>query len=271
MKKINGILFLMMAISLSLSAQNVDTEQISWKQNSQKKERRAWFNIQMAQHFGLNPWSEADYINEGLPKNSLTEFRGAINVLVFKQYVGIFSEIGIGIMPAPRMNTLVLDKMPMPYQGKQYYIRDILSESGNNGASAHFKMTHGVFAKIPVSESLSILPCFGIGLLTMQQREYEVLLKEEGSNLQYKAVYGWSRDKNGATSTLGYLTGRLNFKYRFSQRSSLQLGLDYTWSLNGIDFYGKYTNTFNANIQREFSAKSSKINMLGVSVGISFM
>jgi len=70
---------------------------------------------------------------------------------------------------------------------------------------------------------------------------------------------------------LGYLTGRLNFKHRISQKSILQFGLEYMWFLNGIDFYGKYTNTFNANIQRDFRVKGNKINMFGVSVGLSFM
>jgi hypothetical protein len=47
--------------------------------------------------------------------------------------------------------------------------------------------------------------------------------------------------------------------------------MEYTWFLNTLDFYGRYTNTFNANVQRDFIVKGEKMNMIGVSVGISFM
>ena len=252
--------------SLSLLAQE---SQVSEK--IQFKEKGCWFDFQIVQHFGLDRWSEADYVNDGLPKNMLTEIRGAFNLYLFRPYIGAFVDMGIGIMPAPAMRSFKLDRMQKPYQGMQYYLREMLSESGNNGTSAQFKMTYGLFGKIPVSESLGIMPCFGVGFQSMPQRKYEVLLKEDGSNNQYKAKCIWNSDEYDSQASLGYLTGRLNFKYRLSQKSSLQFGLEYTWLLNSLDFYGKFTNTFNENIQREFSVKGNKINMFGISVGISFM
>lgn len=268
MKRFCGILLLMIVAAQSVLAQD---QLILWTKDQPAKEKRTWFDFQVVQHIGLDRWSEADYINDGLPKTALTEFRGVFNLYIVRPYIGAFVDMGIGIMPAPRMRSLKLEKMPAPYQERQYYLREMLSESGNNGASAHFRMTHGLFGKLPVTESFTIMPCFGVGLLTMPQRKYEVLLKEEGSNLQYKTKYIWNSDEYEMPSTLGYLTGRLNFSYKFSQKSSLQFGLEYTWFFNALDFYGKHTNTFNANIQREFSVKGNNINMLGVSVGISFM
>jgi hypothetical protein len=137
-------------------------------------------------------------------------------------------------------------------------------------------MTLGLFGKIPANEKLSVMPYFGIGFLTMQQRKYEVILKEQGSNMQYQTLYVWNC-KHGneygydKPTHPAYIVGRLNFKYKFSQKSSLLLGLEYTWFLNTLDFYGRYTNTFKANIQRDFNEKGEKMNMLGISVGISFM
>jgi len=84
--------------------------------------------------------------------------------------------------------------------------------------------------------------------------------------MQYRTTYTWNRTNNGNAATLGYLTGKLIFKHR----SNLLLGLEYTWFMNSLDFYGKYTNTFNANIERDFSIKGNKMNMLGFSVGILF-
>ena len=265
MKRFCGILFLMTMASLLLPAQEIEFEKI------RIEDKNCWFDLQVTQHFGLDRWSEADYVHDGLPRNTLTEIRSAFNLYVVRPYVGVFIDLGIGIMPTPAMRSLKLDRMPMPYQGKRYYLREILSEEGNTGASAQFKMTYGVFGKIPVNESFNIMPYFGVGFLSMPQRKYEVLLKEDGSNNQYRAKYFWNSDEYETSPSLGYLTGRLNFKYRFSQKISLQFGLEYTWFLNSPDFYGKFTNTFNENIQREFTVKGNKITMLGISAGISFM
>jgi hypothetical protein len=235
------------------------------------EDKNCWFDIQVAQHFGLDRWSETGYVRDGLPRNTLTEFRGVFNLYVVRPYAGFFIDMGIGIMPAPAMRSLKLDRMPAPHQGTRYYLREILSEEGAAGASAQFRMTYGAFGKIPVSESSSVMPYFGVGFLSMPQRKYEALLKEDGSNNQYRAKYVWNGDEYETTGSLGFLTGRLNFKYRFSPKASLLFGLEYTWFLNSPNFYGKFTNTFNENIQREFTVKGNKITMLGISAGISFM
>ena len=241
-----------------------------WAQDDNNEYKWKWFDIQIAQHFGLSQWSEADYVNKGLPPTALTELRGVVNLL-FTSPVGAFFDFGIGIMPAHRMRSFNIDGMPTPYNGTQYYLREILSDDGNGNASAHFKMTFGLFGMIRSNENLAIMPYFGVGFLTMEQRKYEILLKEQGSNMQYQTTYIWnchkkSGDEDYYPTTLGYLTGRLNFLYN----SNFSLGLEYTWFLNSLDFYGKYTNTFNANVERDFRVKGNKINMLGISMGLSF-
>ena len=242
-------------------------------QENYSERRKSWFDLQVAQHIGLNSWSNVAYANAGFPANALTEFRGALNFYI-SYPVGAFIDMGVGIMPAPSMRSLSLDRFPMPHQGTQYYLRDILSESGNSNASAHFKASVGLFGNIPAAEKLTVMPYFGIGLLSpVSQRKYEVLLKEHGSNMQYQAIYSWNHNNSNEYDEqvpLGYLTGRLNFNYKLSSKSSLLLGLEYMWFMNTLDFYGKYTNTFNANIQKDFSVKGNNMNMLGVSVGISF-
>jgi len=237
-------------------------------------ERQVWFDLQIAQHIGLNPWSSASYVNDGFPAPSLTEFRGVLNGYLTDLHFGFFMDMGLGIMPAAGMKSFSPERMPMPRSGTQYYLREMLSESGNGNASAHFKMTVGLFGKIPAGEKLTIMPALGVGFLTMNQRKYEMILKEEGSNMQYQTTYIWNcikdnEHQNAAPS--GYLTGRLNFKYKISDKSHLLLGLEYAWFFNTLDFYGRYINTFNANIERDFSVKGNKMNMLGISVGISFM
>jgi len=260
MKKII-ISILMIALTQSL-----------WAQDDNAEYNRRRFDLQVAQHFGLGQWSDADYVNKGLPPTVLTEFRGVGNYYLSPIW-GFSLDVGIGIMPAPEMRSLNLDRMPMPHNGTQYYLREILSDGGGGNINAHFKMTFGLFGAIQSNENLTIMPYFGVGFLTMQQRAYEILLKEHGSNMQYKTKYIWNYNANEYENgtVLGYLTGRLNFKYKLANNSNLLFGLEYMWFFNSLDFYGRYTNTFNANIERDFMVKGNKINMLGISVGMSWM
>ena len=252
----------------SLSAQN-DTVKVK------KTDRRVWFDIQIMQHIGLNQWG-ADYLHDGLPRAAITELKSTLNLYMVRPYVGFFVDLGVGFMPASKMHTLDLTQMPMPHSGTKYYLREILSESGNTSTTTHFMMSLGFFGKIPINEKFSIMPYCGIGLFTMPQRKYEIILKEQGSNIQYNALYVWNC-KNGSEygydkpTQPGFLIGKLNFKYKFSHKSSLLIGLNYTWFLSTLDFYGSYTNTFNANIQRNFTVKGGKMNMFGISLGLSFM
>ncbi len=238
------------------------------------KNKKAWIDLQAIQHIGLSNWSDAGYVNEGLPAPSITEIRGILNCLLIGTAFGGFIDMGIGIMPAPDMKSLNLDRMPMPHSGTQYYLREMLSESGSNKISAHFKLTGGIFADLQVTDKLTIMPHLGIGGISMSQRSYEAILKEQGSNMQYDTKYVWGYENseydNEESAILGYLTGRLNFKYKISPKSSLLFGLEYTYFFNTLDFYSKYYNTFNGNIQRDFIVKGNKMNMLGISVGISF-
>jgi len=260
------ISLLVLALTHSVSAQNNNVTEL----------RRNWFDFQIVQHIGLNSWSKESYVDDGFPATALTELRIAYNFYSFIPHCGFFADMSAGIMPAPKMKSFSLDRIPMPNSGTQYYLREMLSEQGSGKTSAHFKMTGGIFGKIPAGEKLSILPYFGAGFITMPHRKYEMILKEQGSNMQYQATYIWNRppnynDEYDNNIPLGYLVARLNIKHKLSEKSNLTLGLEYTWFLDSLDFYGKYSNTFNANIEREFSVKGNKMNMLGISVGISFM
>jgi hypothetical protein len=225
------------------------------------------FDLKMVQHIGLSQWSSAGYVNDGLPKASLTELRAELRHI--RQHIGFFADMGIGIMPAPEMRSLNLDRMPMPHSGTQYFLRETLSESGRGGASAHFKMTGGLAGKIPTNnDNFTIMPYLGVGFLTMPQRRYEVILKENGSNMQFQTTYVWNdggTHNQYAIPPLGYVTGRLNFKY-----NRIVLGLEYTWFFTSVDFYAQHINMFNANIRRDFRVIGNNMNMLGVSLGVSF-
>ena len=68
-------------------------------------------------------------------------------------------------MPAPKMGSLTMEQMPVPRSEKEYFVREILSESGNTGASTHLRMSTGFFAKIPVNDKFSVMQYVGIGFL----------------------------------------------------------------------------------------------------------
>jgi len=266
MKK-NIIILLIVVLVQSLSAQN-DIVKVK------KIEKKAWIDLQLMQHIGLNQWGDG-YLHDGLPQAAITEIKTSFNLYMARPYFGTFVDMGLGFMPAPKMRSLTLDKLPMPHSGTKYYVREITSESGNTGTTTHFMMTFGLFGKIPANEKFSVMPYFGVGFLTMPQRKYSIILKEHGTNMQYHAVYVWnckSGNENGydGATQPAYLTARLHFKYKLPQKSSLFVGLEYTWFLSTLDFYGRFTNIFNANVQRNFTVKGEKMNMLGISVGLSF-
>ena len=234
----------------------------------------AWIDLQIGQQIGLNNWSDVGYVNDGLPAASITELRGVLNILIHERVLGVFGDVALGIMPAPNMKSFDLSRMPMPVNGTQYYLREMISESGVTGASAHFKFTGGLFGDIRATEKLNIMPYLGAGGLTMSGRSYEVILKEEGSNMQYNTTYTWRGKSNESQDTnsylLGYLSCRLNFKYKINPKSNLLFGLEYTHFLNTMSFYGKYSNTFNGNVRKNFGTEGNKLNMLGIAIGISF-
>lgn len=237
--------------------------------------KRFWMDLQMAHHFGLDKWSDAGYANDGFPGASLTEFRAVANIFLAKPAFGLYLDMGLGIMPAPRMRTFDPAGMPMPNSGTRYYMREMLSESGVNSATAHFRISTGMFGNFRAAQRLDIMPYLGVGGLTMSGRGYEMILKEDGSNNQYHATYRWGPGSGGEygsdSQMLGYLSGRLLFKYKLNGKSSLVLGLEYTRFFDTMNFYGRYSNTFNGNIRRSFSVEGDNMNMLGVSLGISFM
>jgi hypothetical protein len=243
-------------------------------QSDMDEGKSAWIDLQIGQQIGLNNWSDVGYINDGLPAASITELRGVLNILIHKRVVGVFGDIALGIMPAPDMKSFDLSRMPVPVNGTQYYLREMLSESGATGASVHFKFTGGLFGDIRATEKLHIMPYLGVGGLTLSERSYEMILKEEGSNMQYNTIYAWRGETDesydSSSYMLGYLSCRLNFKYQINPKSNLLFGLEYTHFLNTINFYGRYSNTFNGNVRKNFMTEGNKLNMLGITVGISF-
>lgn len=239
--------------------------------------RPFWFDFNIAQHAGLGKWSDTGIGNDGLPGASLTEFRGTFN-LRFARRLNGYVDMGFGIMPAPSLKSVTdFKRLPMPNSGTQYYLREVVSESGEQRGSVHFKMGFGLTGAIRATEKLTVLPSVGMGMLSMPRRECELILKEQGTNMQYTAKYRWGTEDFGMydeeyarAETLGYFAGRLNFRYRLRDGMGLLFGLEYTGFFDTMNFYGSYRNTFNANVQRDMAAEGRRMNMLGVSLGVSF-
>lgn len=264
MRKTLLFLIAIAAGAQALSAQTYRSERV----------KRLWIDLQAAQHIGLNQWSAAGNANDGFPPASLTGFRAAANLYLAKPVFGIFVDMGLGVMPAPRMRTFDLARMPLPNSGTQYYVREMLSESGTQGASAHFSITAGVFGDFRAAPKLNIMPYLGVGSLSMPRRSYNMILKEDGSNNQYNTTYTWGTGSGDEyepdSQMLGYLTGRLIFRYRLDKGANLLFGLEYSYFFDTMTFSGRFSNTFNGNVRRSFSVDGNNMNMLGLSVGVSF-
>lgn len=263
MKKVVLLFVVALVATQGLSAQ---TRQI------RNRGIKSWFDLQLVQHIGLNKWSDAGYADDALPSASLTELRGVFNFYLAGPKFGGFADLGLGVMPAPDMRSLDLERLPMPHSGTQYYLRETLSESGADAASVHARMTLGLFGNFKMADKLQFMPYLGVGALSMSRRNHEVILKEAGSNMQYHTTYTWAASDDRDRSNMpGYVTGRLNFRYRIGNtHSCLLLGLEYTLFFDSMNFYAKYANTFNGNVRRSMKVTGNRMNMLGISVGLAF-
>ena len=233
------------------------------------------FDFQLVQHAGTNAWNDNDFAADGFPRHRMTDLRG---VLGFKPYglpVGAFFDMGVSVMPSPDMRSFDFGRLPKPDNGAKYFVRELLSASGDEGESAHFKISVGVFGDFRVTDRLAFMPHLGVGGFTMQRRNYTAVLKEDGSNTMWEASYVWGKSAgdnhyNTGGEMFGYVVGRLNFRYEISTSAHLLVGLEYTHCYRSANFYGRFRNSFNNNIQREFALPGNKMNMLGLSLGLSF-
>jgi len=244
-----------------------------WANAQVIRERAVRLDLQAAQSFGLNDWNNVKFASDRLPNaSSSTDLRATLNIHVFRRTVGLFHDIGLGIMPAPRYGDSDPAAQAAITLGSPYYTKEITLEKVNESASAHFKMTFGLFARFPIIDKLSVSPCIGAGFMTITAPTCQAVLKEHNSNMQYTAHYQWfSQDKYRYSddTTLGYLTFRLRFAYRILPRNNLLFGLEYTRFQKRVDFSEHYTNYFNYNLVKTLNHKGNHLNMLGFSLGIS--
>lgn len=245
------------------------------------KEQYVWLDFQMVQSFGLNNWNRVKFASDRLPcAASLTELRATLNVYVVRP-AGLFADMGVGIMPAPRNGLADPAGQATLCTGVPYYTKEVTVENGYQTASGHFKMTFGFFGKIPTGDKLSVSAYLGAGFMTsISVPTCEAVLKEENTNMQYIARYQWfgkgGQNSDGygyeqdGNATLGYLAYRLRFACPISPKLNLLFGVEYTWHFTHADFSETYTNYFNRNIVKINNYKGNRLNMLGVSLGISF-
>jgi hypothetical protein len=261
MKKILLVLVSVAAFAQPLSSQSHDRKLF-------------WVDIQAVQQVGLVQWSDAGFVNDGLPSPTMTELRGGINFLIPRApWLGMFVDLGVAFMGRPAMRTFELDRMPLPTAGTEYYMREMLSESSANSAS--FKFTAGLLGYIPTKNPrLAIMPYLGIGGINLDRR-YEMILKEDGTNMQYRTIYEWGVGSPDSMYGMGGMaalwTARLKVRYSLGRSTSLLAGLEYSGFIDRINFHTSFTNTFNHNVGREIHTSGNRMHQIGLSVGIAFM
>ena len=261
-----------LAATLTAGAQSDNDSNNDADSTARSGDRRVWIDFRFSESFGLNRWSDQAFVNNHLPRTMSTDFKATLNIMTGGP-VGIFFDMGFGIMPGARNNSYDMGNFPTPKPGTQYYIREMITDHPGPDPSASFKMTTGVFGRIKTSSRFAVMPAVGIGFMTMTLPSYEVLLKEQGSNIQYRAAYSWftaSSDQSAdAVHVLGRLTGRLTFGYTFSEHAKLLFGLEYTWIFTPVKFSTTFTNDFNSAITKTFVMPGNRMNMFGVMIGIA--
>ena len=234
-------------------------------------ESNAWFDFKIAQFFGFNDWNRVKFASDRLPNTSFsTDLRVGFNVYIVRP-VGFFCDMGVGIMPAPRDGFADPAVQATLSTGIPYYTKEMTVENGYQTTSGNFKMTFGLFGKIPAIDGLSVLPYFGVGFATISAPTCEAILKEHDTNMQYIARYQWfDLGEYNKTYPLTYLAFRLRFAYHISPKINLLFGIEYALYPERLNFSETYTNYFNRNITKTIDHEGNRLNMLGFSLGISF-
>jgi len=264
MKKVMLLLFILPLWSAVL----VNAQEI---QNT--REPNVWLDFQIAESFGLNDWNRVKFASDRLPNTSFsTDMRLTLNVYIIRKKAGLFHDMGLSIMPAPRDGFSDPAAQATLNTGIPFYTREITVEDGYQTANANFKMTFGLFGNISAGDKLSVSPRLGVGFMTMKASTCEAVLKEQDANMQYIARYQWfGRDNyDNSNVMLGYLAYRLRFACQTSSKLKLLFGIEYSWHFTRADFSETYTNYFNPNIVKTSSHKGNQLNTLGVSLGVSF-
>ena len=265
MKKISILSVILLCGIISINAQ--DIQQIPKK----PKAPIALFNLQIAQYFGLDDWNRVKFASDRLPGAfSSTDLRISANLHFIRRTAGIFGEIGVGIMPAPRDGFSDPAAQATLSSGIPFYTKETTLENGYQTASAHFKMTFGILGRIPAGEKFSVTPCFGVGFMTISAPTCKAVLKEQDTNMQYIASYQWFEQGEYNEPVIGYLAGRLRFAYHITARHYLLFGIEYTWHFTRANFSESYTNYFNHNIVTTNTYEGNRLNMLGASLGIAY-
>ena len=264
MKKISFLSVILLWNAISINAQEITMlPQVP-------RSPHVWFDFQIAQSFGLNDWHRIKFASDRLPGTSFsTDLRATFNTHIVRP-VGLFTDIGLGIMPAPRDGFADPAAYATLSSGIPFFTKETTLDHGNQTATAHFKMTFGVFARVPMGEKLSVSPYFGVGFMTVQAPNCDVILKEQETNMQYKANYCWFKQDEYNNPTIGYLAGRLRFSYHLASKRYLLVGFEYHWYFTRASFSETYTNYFNYNIVTTNYYEGNRLIMLGLSLGVSF-
>jgi hypothetical protein len=242
------------------------------KAQNEAPDRLSWFDLHIAQTFGLNDWNRVRFASDRLPRAvSSTELRMGISIYAIRP-IGVFADMGVAIMPATRNGFSDPSEQASFYTGAPCYAREMTVEEGYQSASGHFKMTFGVFGEIQYRERLTIIPRLGIGLMTVAAPTCEAVLKEQGTNMQYLARYQWfgQNENDGGGASLGYLACRLQCALKVSPKLNLLFGAEYNWFYTRADFSETYTNYFNRNNVTTKYYEGNRLHTAGLSLGLSF-
>lgn len=230
----------------------------SGQQKTEWKDRRAWFDIQYVQTARLNDWNDVPYLEKQMPGRFSSNFRLAFNVNPVGGF-DLWGGIEWGISYPKHRDRVSGSSFPMT-QGKEYYLTDTGKIDGSMNLAS---LSCGVSYSFKAGD-WRISPGLGLAWQYLVAFDYKVTLKEKYSNTVIEQNYYWD---GGAV--IPCLVPRIQFAWKYDRHNSLLLGLEWRHALKTTDFNMTSTEVYSS-LRRTASLPGNRIDVLGVSVGISF-
>ncbi len=246
-----------------------DTPSVNLKNYGNK----VWFDLDAAQSFGLQKWSDNRFVNDAMNKASSTDLRETFNWRWARGF-GFFQDLSLSIHPGTDgVGEDLSGVMPDRLNG-QYHFKEFSAQNMGDHAGLYVKMTFGFFGQFKVNDRWQVMPYAGIGFMTINSPRLSAVIKEQGTNTYYNVTASWFGDYYDEFApdfaTLGYLSGRLKFVHPIGKRTNLIFGIEYTWVFDEVDFQSTFTHMYNDRIVRTYSLKGNEMSWVGLSAGISF-
>lgn len=232
---------------------------------SHAQDKKMWLDLEIEQNLGLNNWFNNDNISKPIRKNSSTDIKTRLNLLLNNK-IGLYADLALSFY---RYNNNYQEQNILnEYNLNNYYLRNHFFESNHNSPGG--RLTFGLFYKFRF-DKFSLTPYLGYGFEQFDMPSASYTSKEKDTNNLYDVNYFWLPDEyNFLSIKNSILSVQLLSSYRISKQLGLLFGISYRYRLNKMRFRTEIRDYYDDRLIDEINVSGNNVQTIGISVGTSF-